>query len=38
MTDATTMLLTVAFHHTINEANIEAGYSRFLALAGSALQ
>jgi hypothetical protein len=38
MTDAATMLLTVAFRHVINEANIEAGYSRFVTLAGAALQ
>jgi hypothetical protein len=37
MTDATTIVLTVAFRHTINEANIEAGYSQFVALAGFAL-
>src|SRR5262249_16437193 len=38
MTDATAILLTVAFRHIITEANIEAGYSRFLVLAGSAPQ
>jgi hypothetical protein len=32
--DATALLLTVAFRHTINEPNIEAGFARFSALVG----
>ena len=35
--DATTILLTTAFRYTINEANVEAGYSRCIALAGAAV-
>ncbi len=34
--DTTTILLTVAFRHAINEANIETAYLRFAALAGDA--
>ena len=32
--DAKTLLLTTAFRHRINEPNIEAGFERFVALAG----
>jgi hypothetical protein len=32
--DARTLLLTTAFRHRIHEPNIEAGFERFLALAG----
>lgn len=32
--DAVAALLSVAFRHTINEPNIEAGYERFAALTG----
>jgi hypothetical protein len=35
--DATAILLTTAFRHAIVEANIEAGYSRFTALANTSL-
>ncbi len=31
------MLLTTALRHTINEANIEAGFERFRSIAGDAL-
>ncbi len=34
--DAITILLMVAFRHAIIEANVEAGYLRFVALAGTA--
>jgi hypothetical protein len=33
--DVLGLLLTTAFHHTINEPNIEAGFARFTALAGA---
>ena len=33
--DAKALLLTTAFRHTINEANIEAGFERFRAIAGA---
>ena len=32
--DAKSLLLMAAFHHSINEPNIEAGYERFQAVAG----
>lgn len=32
--DVLGLLLTTAFRHTINEPNIEAGFARFIALAG----
>jgi hypothetical protein len=32
--DAATLLLTAAFHHTINEPNIESGFARFVELVG----
>ncbi len=32
--DAVSKLLAVAFRHTIDEASIEAGFSRFVAIAG----
>jgi hypothetical protein len=32
--DATALLLTVTFRHSINEPNIEAGYARFSTLVG----
>lgn len=35
--DAIALLLTTAFRHVINEPNIEAGYGRFSALTGGAL-
>ena len=31
------MLLRTALHHTINEANIEAGFERFRSIAGDVL-
>jgi hypothetical protein len=34
--DAIRLLLTVAFRHAIIEATVEAGYLRFVALAGTA--
>lgn len=37
MTDPVAAILAVAFRHVINEANIEAGYDRFRALTGGAL-
>ena len=37
MTDPVAALLEVAFRHVINEPNIEAGYDRFRALSGGAL-
>ena len=37
MTDPVAILVTEAFRHRINETNIEAGYERFAALTGSAL-
>jgi hypothetical protein len=33
--DAKALLLNAAFRHSINEANIEAGYERFRAIAGA---
>jgi hypothetical protein len=33
--DARSMLLTAAFRHSINEANIEAGFERFRAIAAA---
>jgi len=35
--DAVALLLTTAFWHVINEPNIEAGYERFAALTGGAV-
>jgi len=35
--DATALVLTTAFRHSINEPNIEAGFARFTALAGGAV-
>jgi len=35
--DAIAILLTTAFRHAIDEANIEAGYLRFAALANTSL-
>jgi hypothetical protein len=32
--DVANLLLTIAFRHRINEPNIEAGFERFLTLAG----
>ena len=37
MTDPMAAVLAVAFRHVINEPNIEAGYDRFQALSGTAL-
>ncbi|MGC8468791.1 MAG: hypothetical protein ACP5NI_02690 [Acetobacteraceae bacterium] len=37
MTDPVAAVLAVAFRHAINEPNIEAGYDRFQALSGTAL-
>jgi hypothetical protein len=37
MSEAQIALLTVAFHHPINEPNIEAGYERFRAINGDAV-
>jgi len=31
------MLIVAAFHHVINEANVEAGYERFVALTNAAV-
>jgi hypothetical protein len=35
--DVANLLLTIAFRHRINEPNIEAGFERFLALAGQSV-
>ena len=35
--DASEQLLATAFRHSINEANIEAGYERFAALTGGGI-
>ncbi len=35
--DARSLLLTTAFRHVINEPNIEAGFERFQAITGDAL-
>ena len=35
--DTTSLLLITAFRNRINEANIEAGHARFLALTGQAV-
>jgi hypothetical protein len=35
--DAVALLLTMAFRHVINEANIEAGYERFAVLTNGAV-
>ncbi len=35
--DAVALLLTTAFRHVINEPNAEAGYERFAALTGGAI-
>jgi hypothetical protein len=35
--DAVALLLATAFQHVINEANIEAGFARFAALTGGAV-
>ena|ERR1035438_8133565 len=35
--DVRTLLLITAFRHQINEPNIEAGFERFLALAGQSV-
>jgi hypothetical protein len=35
--DATAMLLTTAFYHTINEPNLEAAFERFRSITGDAL-
>ncbi len=35
--DARSLLLSTAFRHTINEPNIEAGFARFRAIAGDAV-
>ncbi|MDE2582574.1 MAG: hypothetical protein KGL52_13145 [Rhodospirillales bacterium] len=37
MSDPASLVLATAFRHVINETNIEAGYDRFRALAGDAL-
>lgn len=37
MTEARTVLLSVALHHVVNEPNIESGYQRIAAIAGSAI-
>ena len=37
MTEALRAVLDAAFRHVINETNIEAGYDRFVALAGGAI-
>jgi hypothetical protein len=37
MTDAVVLLLTTAFHHSISEPNIEAGFERFRAVTGNAI-
>ena len=37
MSDPVAVLLAGAFRHVVNEANIEAGYERFVALTGGAL-
>lgn len=35
--EAQSLLLTIAFRHTISEPNIEAGFERFQSLAGSSV-
>jgi hypothetical protein len=37
MDDATAILLTTAFRHVINEANVEAGFAQFQSIAGEAI-
>jgi hypothetical protein len=37
MDDATAILLTTAFRHVINEANVEAGFDQFQSIAGVAI-